>query len=149
MKNKLTSHLFSFASVLLILPLSAGLCTKRPATCHQTIKVVNNSENTIFLGRPGYFPNIIGTEYVEDVGLFDCCEPIPSQDTVVVQVVNRHCLEDYDSCPMSFYILPTPPSGIITTSDSLYIVYDILKTIDLQELGVDSLVKTDYTFFYP
>lgn len=142
------THVFSIAFPLLFLLLSAGLCSKKPNTCHKSIKVVNESENTIYLGCLGYFPNIIGTEHLEDIGLFDCYEPIPSQDTVIVQVISRHCLEDYDA-PMSFYVLPTPPSGIITTSDSLYIVYDILKIIDLQELGIDSLVKTDYTVYYP
>ena len=143
------THVFSIAFPLLFLLLSAGLCSKKPNTCHKSIKVVNESEDTIFFGMPGHFPHIIGTEYLMDIGLFDWCEPIPPKDTVAVQVFFGDCLEDYGDCPMDFYLLSTPPSGIITTSDSLYIVYNILKKIDLQELGVDSLVKTDYTVYYP
>ena len=50
---------------------------------------------------------------------------------------------------MAYYVLPEGYPSIETTRDSLYVVYDILKTIDLQELGVDSLLKTDYTVYYP
>lgn len=145
MKNKLTSNLFSFTFLLFILPLSVGLCSKKPETCHQSIRVVNNSEKTIYIGSPIYYLNSNGTV---EVGVFDCCDPISPQDVAIIQVIIRRCLEEY-STPMSFYVLSESSSNIYTTQDSLYFVYNILKTIDLQALGVDSLVKTDYTVFYP
>lgn len=85
---------------------------------------------------------------VEYVWLFDDGQSVSPQDTATIQVIIRHCLEEYDT-PMAYYVLPEGYPSIETTRDSLYVVYDILKTIDLQELGVDSLLKTDYTVYYP
>lgn len=143
---KSTSRLFSFAFLLLFLPLSVGFCTKRPESCHQSIRVVNNSDITIYIGETWSCLNSNGTI---EVGIFDCCAPISPKDAAVIQVINRRCLEEYYNTPMSFYVLPESSSNIYTAQDSLYIVYNILKTIDLQALGVDSLMKTDYTVYYP
>ena len=145
MKKKHTSCIFSFSCLLFILPLSIGLCSKRPESCHQSIRVVNNSDMTIYIGDPIYYLNSNGAV---EIGIFDCCDPISPKDVAVIQVIGRRCLEEYNT-PMSFYVLPESSPNIYTAQDSLYIVYDILKTIDLQELGVDSLVKTDYTVYYP
>ena len=47
------------------------------------------------------------------------------------------------------WILPENYNWVGTTHDSLEILYNVLKTIDLVELGLDSLAKTDYTVYYP
>ena len=85
---------------------------------------------------------------VEYVWLFDKGQSVSPQETATIQVIIRRCLEEYRNTPM-YYILPEGYPSIKTTRDSLFIVYDILKTIDLDELGVDSLVRTDYTVYYP
>jgi hypothetical protein len=143
MKKRNQTHLFTFAISLLLLPLFVSSCGKI-GTCHQAIKVVNNSEDTISV-RDLSMSQHNGVEYV---WLFDDGQSVSPQDTATIQVIIRHCLEEYDT-PMAYYVLPEGYPSIKTTRDSLYVVYDILKTIDLQELGVDSLLKTDYTVYYP
>ena len=143
MKKRNQTHLFTFAISLLLLPLFVSSCGKI-GTCHQAIKVVNNSEDTISV-RDLSMSQHNGVEYV---WLFDDGQSVFPQDTATIQVIIRHCLEEYDT-PMAYYVLPEGYPSIKTTRDSLYVVYDILKTIDLQELGVDSLLKTDYTVYYP
>ena len=143
MKKRNQTHLFTFAISLLLLPLFVSSCGKI-GTCHQAIKVVNNSEDTISV-RDLSMSQHNGVEYV---WLFDDGQSVSPQDTATIQVIIRYCLEEYDT-PMAYYVLPEGYPSIKTTRDSLYVVYDILKTIDLQELGVDSLLKTDYTVYYP
>ena len=144
MKKRNQTHLFTFAISLLLLPLFVGSCIKT-GTCHQAIKVVNNSENTISV-RNLSMSQHNGVEYV---WLFDEGQSVSPQETASIQVIIRSCLETYYNSPMVYYVLPDDFPSIKTTRDSLYIVYNVLKTIDLQELGVDSLVKTDYTVYYP
>ena len=131
--------------LILLLPLFMGSCIKT-RTCHQAIKVVNNSENTISVRSLSIYQNN-GVEHVWLNGQGG--SSIAPQDTATIQVIIRSCLETYYNSPMVFYVLPDNFPCIETTRDSLYIVYDVLKTIDLQELGIDSLLKTDYTVYYP
>ena len=144
MKKKYYTHIFVLECSLLLLPLLMDSCFKT-RTCHQSIKVVNNSENTISVRNLSMYQH----DGVEDVWLFDKGQSVSPQETATIQVIIRHCLEEYRNAPMEYYVLPEGYPCIITTRDSLNIVYDILKIIDLDELGVDSLVRTDYTVYYP
>ena len=145
MKKRVKKHCLFVAFLLFILPFFLVFCSIK-STCHQSIKVINNSQSKVYIGRPAFHQQADGVEYV---WLTDCCEtPVLPNDTAIIQIIDRHCLEDYNS-PMHFYILQDSIPFIQTTWDSLYIVYDILKTIDFQELGMDSLIQTDYTVFYP
>ena len=143
MRKKFYTHILVLAYSLFLLPLFMGSCIKT-GTCHQAIKVVNNSENTISV-RNLSMSQHDGVEYV---WLFDKGQSVSPQETATIQVIIRRFLEEYRNTPM-YYILPEGYPSIKTTRDSLFIVYDILKTIDLDELGVDSLVRTDYTVYYP
>lgn len=143
MRKKFYTQILVLAYSLFLLPLFMGSCIKT-GTCHQAIKVVNNSENTISV-RNLSMSQHDGVEYV---WLFDKGQSVSPQETATIQVIIRRCLEEYRNTPM-YYILPEGYPSIKTTRDSLFIVYDILKTIDLDELGVDSLVRTDYTVYYP
>ncbi len=143
MKTKLQTHICTISCTLFLLHLLMVSCIK-PKTCHQAVKVVNNSENTISV-RNLSMSQHDGVEYV---WLFDKGQSVSPQETATIQVIIRRCLEEYRNTPM-YYILPEGYPSIKTTRDSLFIVYDILKTIDLDELGVDSLVRTDYTVYYP
>ena len=145
MKIKFNNHVFACAFSLFLLPLFAGSCGKI-CTCHQAIKVVNNSERAISV-RDLSISLKNGVEHVWLNGQGG--SSIAPHDTAIIQVIIRSCLETYYNSPMVYYVLPDDFPCIKTTRDSLYIVYDVLKTIDLQELGVDSLVKTDYTVYYP
>ena len=145
MKTLPKNHVFAFVLSLFLLPIFAASCGKI-GTCHQAIKVVNNSERAISV-RDLSISLKNGIEHVWLNGLGGAS--IAPQDTATIQVIIRHCLEEYLNVPMVYYVLPDNFPCIKTTRDSLYIVYDVLKTIDLQELGVDSLVKTDYTVYYP
>ncbi|MBQ6306338.1 MAG: hypothetical protein IJK78_07220, partial [Bacteroidales bacterium] len=136
-------HICTISCTLFLLHLLMVSCIK-PKTCHQAVKVVNNSENTISV-RNLSMSQHDGVEYV---WLFDKGQSVSPQETATIQVIIRRCLEEYRNTPM-YYILPEGYPSIKTTRDSLFIVYDILKTIDLDELGVDSLVRTDYTVYYP
>lgn len=144
MKTKLQTHICTISCTLFLLHLLMVSCIK-PKTCHQAVKVVNNSENTISV-RNLSMSQHDGVEYV---WLFDKGQSVSPQETATIQVIIRRCLEEYRNVPMEYYVLPEGYPSIKTTRDSLYIVYDILKTIDLDELGVDSLLKTDYTVYYP
>lgn len=144
MRKKFYTQILVLAYSLFLLPLFMGSCIKT-GTCHQAIKVVNNSENTISVRNLSMYQH----DGVEYVWLFDKGQSVSPQETATIQVIIRRCLEEYRNVPMEYYVLPDSFPCIETTRDSLYIVYDILKTIDLDELGVDSLVKTDYTVYYP
>lgn len=143
MKTKLQTHICTISCTLFLLHLLMVSCIK-PKTCHQAVKVVNNSENTISVRNLSMYQH----DGVEYVWLFDEGQSVSPQETATIQVIIRRCLEEYRNTPM-YYILPEGYPSIKTTRDSLFIVYDILKTIDLDELGVDSLVRADYTVYYP
>lgn len=144
MRKRFQLYVAVFVFFLLLLPLFMGSCV-RFGTCHQAIKVVNNSDSTISI-RDLAMSQKNGVVYV---WLYDSGRSVAPQETVTVEVIIRRCLEDYHNDPLLYYVLPEGYPSIKTSPDSLYIVYDILKTIDLQELGVDSLLKTDYTVYYP
>lgn len=140
-----TRRILCLALPLLLLPLIAGLCCKKPDTCHHKISIVNNSDSTISIARLGHYNNQVS---------FGCIEKVSSKDTVEIQMSVRWCLEELLSgnepaTNFTVYVLPPPTLDILTTMDSLEIVYDILKIIDLAEMGVDSLKKTSFTVYYP
>lgn len=145
MKTRIQSCVFVCAFSLFLLPILSGSC-KKIHSCHQAIKVVNNSERAISVRNLSIY-RTNGVEYVWLNGQGG--SSIAPQDTATIQVIIRSCLETYYNSPMVYYVLPDNFPCIETTRDSLYIVYDVLKTIDLQELGIDSLLKTDYTVYYP
>ena len=143
--NKSVKDIIIVSVLLLALAFCSGSCNKIQ-TCHQAIKVVNNSERAISVRNLSIY-RTNGVEYVWLNGQGG--SSIAPQDTATIQVIIRSCLETYYNSPMVYYVLPDNFPCIETTRDSLYIVYDVLKTIDLQELGIDSLLKTDYTVYYP
>ncbi|KWW25294.1 MAG: hypothetical protein Q4F82_04605 [bacterium] len=147
MKKRFKTQLFAIILPLIVLPLCAGLCKKNPDTCHQSIKVVNNSDRTVSIRRPALFlrPGADEEVWLPEQNAFT----VTPKDTAMIQLIMHDCLEEYSHTSFPLYVLPDSFPCITTTWDSLYIAYDILKTIDLQDLGVDSLVKTDFTVYYP
>ena len=140
-----TRRTLCMALPLLLLPLCAGLCSKDPAACHKILTVVNQSDSTISIARLGHYNNQVS---------LGCIEKVSSNDTVEIRMSVRSCLEELLSgnepaTNFTVYALPQSTPNILTTMDSLEMVYDILKIIDLAEMGVDSLKKTNFTVYYP
>lgn len=75
------------------------------------------------------------------------------RDTVEV-LSRRWCLEELlisnePATNHTLCVLPETYTYVHTTIDSLEISYNILKTINLVELGPDSLLRTNYMVYYP
>jgi len=122
-------------------------CSRKPETCHKTVKFVNNSDYIVSICDFSWFG-------VEELALGKIAEANP-QDTVEVPMSLRWCLEEellssiQPSTNYTLCVLPETYTYVHTTMDSLEISYNILKTINLMEMGPDSLLKTDYTVYYP
>lgn len=143
--NNRIKHLIYLCLPIIALSLCSSTCQMKPDTCHRSISIVNNSDSTISIARLGHYNNQVS---------FGCIEKVSSKDTVEIQMSVRWCLEELLSgnepaTNFTVYVLPPPTPDILTTMDSLEIVYDILKIIDLAEMGVDSLKKTSFTVYYP
>ncbi len=143
-----TRRTLCMALPLLLLPLCAGLCGKDPAACHKILTVVNQSDSTISFRTLSSYPKE-GKRYVSLGGCF-YQYPVDLQpnDTLVFENLSRYCIEE-ELFRYSLYVVPKATPDILTTMDSLEMVYDILKIIDLAEMGVDSLRKTNFTVYYP
>ena len=142
-KNSLI-RLIPLALPLLFLLFSAGMC-KKPGTCHQTITMVNHSDSVVSIAILGHYNGKVSLGRIESVA---------QHDTVEIPMLLRWCLEEslVSSEPATNYtlwVLPETFPLVETTFDSLEFSYDILKTIDLMQIGVDSLLKTDFTVYYP
>lgn len=145
-------HSFYLGALTSLFLLVWTSCGQKTETCHKHISVVNNSVNPITVRTMDYY-----TMYDKTlVSLCGCVGKEPSiiapGDTLTIDV-SRYCLEDEISVGnddnYSFFILDKSTPCLSTTKDSLDIVYDILKKINLAEIGVDSLIKTDFTIYYP
>jgi len=146
-------HSLFLGAISLILSIAMCSCHKTD-TCNRIVSVVNNSDTTIRVSRISYiFRN--GQNYCYLTG-----NSIEPHSSFPVSMVARECLEEIlpycdtpDGEPSSnftFYVIPNNSVLIETASvDSIEIVYDILKKINLAEIGVDSLIKTDFTIYYP
>lgn len=144
-KNISLIRLIPLALSLLFLLFSAGMC-KKPDTCHRSVTFVNNSDSVVSVCDLWYFPN-------NGFALNKITEVAPN-NTVEVPIGTRECLEEvllsYSSTTIfTYWVLPETYTYVHTSEDSLDIVYNILKKIDLLELGSDSLLKTNYTIYYP
>ena len=144
--NKCVKDIIIVSVLLLALAFCSGSCNEKLETCHRVISIVNNSDSVISICRFGWID-------ANHCGLGKISE-IKSKDTVDIEMFHRWCLEELllENQPATNYtlcVLPENFSYIHTTLDSLEISYNILKTIDLVELGPDSLLKTDYTVYYP
>jgi hypothetical protein len=89
-----------------------------------------------------------------EICTLDKIAEIRPKDTAEISMELRWCLEemllsDLPSVNYTLCVLPETYSYVHTTLDSLEIAYDVLKKIDLMELGPDSLLKTNYTVCYP
>lgn len=144
MKKYFKNSIIVICVSLLLLTLCSTKCRRGP--CHHSIKIVNNSETTISIRRLTSHDGPNGMEYwlYEKSG-----SSISPYNMAEVDVEKRYCMEDY-TCHFVYYVLPDSFPCITTTLDSLYIVYDILKTFDINgDISLDSLEKTDYTVYYP
>ena len=145
-KNSLI-RLIPLALPLLFLLFSAEMC-KKPDTCHRTLTMVNHSDSVVSFRTLCRFYHD-QQEYV-DLGLCFFYKPdnVFPLESIAYSDLSRYCLEEtYKSYVI--YVVPGFTPNIITTPDSLEIKYNILKKIDLEEIGVDSLLKTDFTVYYP
>lgn len=149
---KYYKHSLFFGALTSLFLLVWTSCRQKTETCHKHISVVNNSVNPITVRTMDYY-----TMYDKTlVSLCGCVGKEPSiiapKDILTIDV-SRYCLEDEilveNDNNFSFFILDTSTPCISTTKDSLDIVYNILKKINLAEIGVDSLVKTGFTVYYP
>ncbi len=120
-----------------------GSCRCKPEICHHYVYFVNNSDSTVsvslFSGMVGY-----------DVVFLPKIADAKPHDTIEIENSGRYCLEEvlqYEA--YTFFVLPEGYTFVETTLDSLEIAYNILKKINLNELGPDSLLKTNYTVYYP
>ena len=130
-------------SIIIILCLSE--CRRHP--CHTDVTVVNNSDSTVSICK-------ITCGYYYKYWLGKVIEIEPQKSTTIRMAPRTDCLEDLSSyAPGDLFtlcVLPEEYTLIETSSyDSLFIVYDVLKIINLQELGIDYLEKTDFKVYYP
>lgn len=145
MNNRIKVPIYLLVS-LLVLSLCSSSCRTKPETCHKSVKIANNSDSTVSICRFGWFSAEICT--------LDKIAEIRPKDTAEISMELRWCLEemllsDLPSVNYTLCVLPETYSYVHTTLDSLEIAYDVLKKIDLMELGPDSLLKTNYTVYYP
>lgn len=142
-------HIKTLAIIIVASIIITTLCSTkcRRGPCHQYITVVNNSDSIVSICNIWRF-------WDHTVAL-DGGDKLNPQESATIQMTTRTgCLEDLLSTPepatsYTLFILPETFSSIHTTYDSLYLVYDILKTINLKELGLSYLEETDYTVYYP
>lgn len=145
MNNRIKAPIYVLVS-LLVLALCSNSCHRKYETCHKSVKIANNSDSTVSICRFGWFSAEICT--------LDKIAEIRPKDTAEISMELRWCLEemllsDLPSVNYTLCVLPETYSYVHTTLDSLEIAYDVLKKIDLMELGPDSLLKTNYTVYYP
>jgi len=145
-------HSFYLGALTSLFLLVWTSCGQKTETCHKHISVVNNSANPITVRTLDYY-------YINGKTIVSLCGCVGKEPSIIAPKdiltidVSRYCLEDEISVGnddnYSFFILDTSTPCLSTTKDSLDIVYDILKKINLAEVGVDSLIKTDFTIYYP
>ena len=145
MKKYFKNSIIVICVSLILLTLCSTKCRRGP--CHQYITVVNNSDSIVSICNIWRF-------WDHTVAL-DGGDKLNPKESATIQMTTRTgCLEDLLSTPepatsYTLFILPETFSSIHTTYDSLYLVYDILKTINLKELGLSYLEETDFTVYYP
>ena len=137
--------------LLLALPILFQMCVK-PEMCHKGLSFTNKSDTTINVAR------VLGSGDGIHYFLSGC--PISPDTSVFILMLKRNCLEDLlandnldDETTLYsriFYFYHGNPKFIETTDiDSIGILYNVVKTFDLQNADVDSLVKTNFTVYYP
>ena len=149
-----TRRTLCMALPLLLLPLCAGLCSKKHATCHHELTFVNNSDTAISLRSMLYYDKEGQRLVTLDENIIANTEEFPiniePNDTLVIKHPRYYCFEEILG-EYEIYVVTkaTPNVTTCTTIDSLEYYWDILKIIDLAEMGVDSLKKTNFTVYYP
>ena len=144
--NNHFKYLIVICSLLLGLLLCSVDCPRKKGPCHKTITVVNNSDSVVSVCHIWHF--------VDNSCSLSDWDKVKPKEKVEIEMNSRWCLEDLllssePATNYTLYVLPETYSEIHTSYDSLYIVYNVLKIIDLMELGPDNLEKTDYTVYYP
>lgn len=145
MKKYFKNSIIVICVSLILLTLCSTKC-KRNEMCHKTITVVNNSDSVVSVCHIWHF--------VDNSCSLSDWDKVKPKEKVEIEMNSRWCLEDLllssePATNYTLYVLPETYSEIHTSYDSLYIVYNVLKIIDLMELGPDNLEKTDYTVYYP
>lgn len=147
--NKHYNNLIILCFLLLGLLLCSVDCPRKKEPCHHTITVVNNSDSVVTICEAMHN---INNNYWVLIKIHD----INPNDALEYSALARYqCYEDEilnapDAHWSSVFVLSNTYEYIQTpTYDSLFIKYDVLKHIDLAELGIDSLFKTDFTVYYP
>lgn len=141
MKNQI-KHLIFTGVLLSTMLLYFGSCRCKPEICHHYVYFVNNSDSTISVCK---LASSIAYACLPKIA------EVKPHDTIEIEESKRYCLEEvlpYER-EHTLFILPESYTLAHTTIDSLEIAYNILKTINLVELGPDSLLKTNYTVYYP
>ena len=145
MRKHFRSSAIVICIAFVILSLCSSKCNRDP--CHENITVVNNSDSIVSICD-------LGLDTYHNYWLGKITEVKPKESAEIPMTI-RWCLEDLlltsdPATNYTLYVLPADYTFVETTTyDSLYIVYDVLKTIDLMELGPDSLLRTNYTVYYP
>jgi hypothetical protein len=142
-------HIKNLAIIIVASIVITTLCSTkcRRSSCHQYITVVNNSDSIVSICNIWWFS--------DNTCSLDGGDKLKPKESATIRMTTRtECLEDMPSTiepatNYTLFILPETFSSIHTTFDSLYLVYDILKTIDLKGLGLSYLEGTDYTVYYP
>ncbi len=149
-----TRRTLCMALPLLLLPLCAGLCSKKHATCHHELTFVNNSDTAISLRSMLYYDKegqrLVTLDGRIMANIEESTIDIEPNDILVIKHPRYYCFEEILG-EYEIYIVPkaTLNETTWTTIDSLEYYWDILKIIDLAEMGVDSLRKTNFTVYYP
>ncbi|MBP5643777.1 MAG: hypothetical protein J6X10_06070 [Bacteroidales bacterium] len=144
MKKYFKNSIIVICVALILSTLCSTKCRRGP--CQHSIKIVNNSDSVVSICHMWH--------YMDNSCSLGVRDKVKPKEKVEIEMNSRWCLEDLllssePATNYTLYVLPETYSQIHTSYDSLYIVYNVLKTIDLMELGPDSLEKTDYTVYYP
>ena len=137
--------------LLFALPILFQMCVK-PRTCHKYLTFTNKSDTTINVAR------VLGSGDGIHYFLSGC--PLYPDSSISELMLYKGCLEDLlangnldDETTLYsriFYFYQGNPKFIETTDiDSIGILYNVVKTFDLQKADVDSLISTDFTIYYP
>lgn len=148
--NNHFKYLIVICSLLLGLLLCSVDCPRKKEPCHDTITVVNNSDSVVTICEFSHdvYDNTWSLTNMGNVNPKDAGEFSPL--ITGYQCYEEELLNAPNARYSSIFILSNTYQFIETsTYDSLFIVYDVLKYIDLAKLGPDSLYLTDYTVYYP
>ena len=140
-----------FLLFCIAMPILFQMCVK-PKTCHKYLTFTNKSDSTVMVAQ------VLGSG--DGIHYFLSGYPLYPDSSSSELMLYKGCLEDLfangnldemiHSSRRIFYFYQGNPKFIETTDiDSIGILYNVVKTFDLQKADVDSLVKTNFTVYYP